>query len=211
MLGLAANARGARVDPPRTARSDLRQYRAMSEEAIDRELLARWAVFYLARFASSAENLRRVLLRRARRRAPLDREALARARGLIDGLVAEYEEKGLVDDRAYAAGRARSLLRRGASPGATLMKLRAKGVAPEIAEGALGALKAESAGLDLDLAAALAFARRRRLGPYRRAAAERAKELAAFARAGFARAVAEAVLACKDEAAAEALSRGERE
>jgi regulatory protein len=184
---------------------------AMSEDEINRELLERWAVFYLARFASSAENLRRVLLRRVRRRAPLDREAAARARALIDGLVADYEEKGLVDDRAYAQGRARSLLRRGASPSATLMKLRAKGVAPEIAKGALGALEAESGELDLDLAAALAFARRRRLGPYRRAEGERTKELAAFARAGFARSVAEAVLACKDADEAEALSRGERE
>ena len=182
----------------------------MSEGEIDRGLLERWALFYLARFSSSAENLRRVLLRRARRRAP-EREGLARARTLIDGLVAEYEQKGLIDDRAYAAGRARSLLRRGASASAILTKLRAKGVAPEIAAGAVGALKAESGALDLDLAAAIAFARRRRLGPYRRGAAERAKELAAFARAGFARRVAERVLACEHPDAAEAMLREGRE
>ncbi|HVH77717.1 MAG TPA: RecX family transcriptional regulator [Stellaceae bacterium] len=187
----------------------------MSEGEIDRGLLERWALFYLARFSSSAENLRRVLLRRTRPRAPLEREGQAewqaRARALIDGLVAEYQQKGLIDDRAYAAGRARSLLRRGASASAILAKLRAKGVAPEIAAGAVGALKAESGALDLDLAAAIAFARRRRLGPYRRAAAERAKELAAFARAGFARRVAERVLACEHPDAAEAMLREGRE
>lgn len=183
----------------------------MSETEIDRELLRGWTVFYLARYASSAENLRRVLLRRVRRRAPLDREALARARGLIDGIVAEYEAKGLIDDRAYAEGRARALLRRGAAPAAIGMRLRATGVSAEIASGALRALKAEAGELSLDIAAACAFARRRRLGPYRRGAANRMKELAAFARAGFARPVADAVLACKDAEAVGALLRRESE
>lgn len=46
------------------------------------------------------------------------------------------------------------------------------------------------------------------LVPYRRAAAEHARELAAFARAGFSRRVAEAVLACGDVEAVEALTGG---
>src|SRR5262249_52314473 len=59
---------------------------------------------------------------------------------------------------------------------------------------------------DPELAAACAFARRRRLGPYRRSPAaadarERGRELAAFARAGVARHAAEAVLDCADAAA----------
>jgi regulatory protein len=60
---------------------------------------------------------------------------------------------------------------------------------------------------DPDLAAACAFARRRRLGPFRRAAADHARELGAFARAGFSRRVAEAVLACADLEAVEELAR----
>jgi regulatory protein len=183
----------------------------MSDNEIDGALLEGWALQYLARFASSAENLRRVLLRRARRRRPLDREALRRLETLIEALVADYQQNRLIDDGAFAEARARSLLRRGASLPAVGMKLRAKGVSPEIVAGAVDAIKAESGGSDLDLAAACAFARRRRLGPYRRAAAERAKELAAFARAGFARRIAEAVLACKDAQAAEALARSNRD
>jgi len=66
---------------------------------------------------------------------------------------------------------------------------------------------------DPDLAAACAFARRRRIGPFGRGPRDsdggRGKELAAFARAGFARAAAEAVLACADPDEAEALVRGE--
>ena len=71
---------------------------------------------------------------------------------------------------------------------------------------ALNALRED--GADPDLAAACAFARRRRLGPFRRDPAiplDRDRVLAAFARAGFARREAEAVLACADPDAVAAL------
>jgi regulatory protein len=86
-------------------------------------------------------------------------------------------------------------------------RLAAKGVSAADVGDAVSGLRAVAP--DPDLAAACAFARRRRLGPFRRAAADRAHELGAFARAGFSRRVAEAVLACPDVAAVEALARGE--
>ena len=177
--------------------------------AIDAAQIERWALAYLGRFASSAENLRRVLLRRARRQIPDDREAAARAAAAIDALVARFRVSGLVDDAAYAAGRARARLRRGQSLKTIRAGLTAKGVAAEDAAAAIDALREE--GGDPDIAAALAFARRRRLGPFRRAPAEgndalRLKELGAFARAGFSRAVAEAVLDCATTEEAEALA-----
>jgi regulatory protein len=174
------------------------------EAAIDDALIERWALAYLGRFASSAENLRRVLLRRVRRRLD-DRAAAAGAAVLIDAVVARYRASGLVDDAAYAAGRARARLRRGQSLRTIRAGLAAKGVAADDAEAAIAALRADSG--DPDLAAACAFARRRRIGPYRRGPGDRNKELAAFARAGFARAAAEAVLACADPEEAEALAR----
>jgi len=166
------------------------------------ELLERWALHYLGRYASSAENLRRVLMRRVRRRAP---EAAPAISALIDALVARYREAGLLDDAAYAAGRAQSLHRRGGSLRAIRARLAAKGIAASDLVDALSQLQA--AAPDPDLAAACAFARRRRLGPFRRAAADHARELGAFARAGFDRRVAEAVLACADIDAVDALAR----
>ncbi len=176
---------------------------------VDGALIERWALAYLGRFASSAENLRRVLLRRVRRRLADDREAAARAAVLIDALVARHRQSGLVDDAAYAAGRARARLRRGQSLRTIRAGLAAKGVAAEDAEVAIEALR-DDAG-DPDLAAACAFARRRRLGPYRRGVGDRNKELGVYARAGFTRAVAEAVLNCADPEEAEALARGGEE
>ena len=174
----------------------------MNKREIEPELLERWALHYLGRYASSAENLRRVLTRRVRRHSPETAQVTAQ---LIDALVARYREAGLLDDAAYAAGRVQSLQRRGESMYAMRARLAAKGVAAADVADALSGLQTTAA--DPDLAAACAFARRRRLGPYRKSAADRARELGAFARAGFSRRVAEAVLACADIEAIEALVR----
>ena len=176
---------------------------------IDRALIETWALRHLDRYASSAENLRRVLERRVRRRLGSDDEAARAARDLIDALVVRYRATGLLDDAAYAAGRAKSGLARGRSLRRIAAGLAAKGIDAADAAAAVAALGDGAA--DPELAAACAFARRRHLGPYRRdplAAADRRRELAAFALAGFDRRTAEAVLACADEAAVAALLSG---
>jgi regulatory protein len=183
----------------------------MAEGPVDGALIERWALAYLGRFASSAENLRRMLLRRVRKRLQDDREAAAAAATVIDALVARYRKTGLVDDAAYAAARARARLRRGQSLRTIRAGLAAKGVGAEDATAAIATLRED--GGDPDLAAAIAFARRRRLGPFRRSAevGDRDKVLAAFARAGFARGAAEAVFNCADPDEAEALLRSSQD
>ena len=171
--------------------------------AIAPAMLEKWALAYLERFASSAENLRRVLRRRVRRRVRDDDETVRAADALIDALVIRYRDAGLIDDAAYAAGRARARLARGQSLRRIAAGLMAKGVGAEDRAAALQALRETEP--DPDLAAACAFARRRRLGPFRRAPIDRNRELAAFARAGFARREAEAVLGCADAEAVAAL------
>lgn len=175
----------------------------MNGREIGPELLEHWALGYLGRYASSAENLRRVLIRRVRRHSP---EAAQQAGILIEAIVTRYRESGLLDDAAYAAGRVDSLHRRGDSLKAIRARLAAQGVPVAVAADAVSGLRDRAP--DPDLAAACAFARRRRLGPFRRRAADRQRELAAFARAGFSRRIAEAVLACDDIEAVEALARG---
>ena len=183
---------------------------------ITRAVIEKWALAYLERYASPAGHLRQVLRRRIRRRAAIDHagdvaaadEAVRAADPLIDALVLRYRATGLIDDAAYAAGQAHRRLARGHSLRRIAAALAAKGVDAADAALALAAL-GDTAG-DPDLAAACAFARRRRLGPYRDApadAAARRRELAAFARAGFARHHAEMVLAAPDAAAVAALLR----
>src|SRR5712691_3583005 len=172
---------------------------------IDHALIEAWALRHLERYASSAENLRRVLERRVKRRLGSDDEAVRVARDLIEELVARYRATGLLDDATYAAGRAKSGVARGRSLRRIAAGLAAKGVSAVDAAAAVAAL---GDGGNAELAAACAFARRRHLGPYRRAAADRRRELAAFALAGFERHTAEAVLACADEAAVAVLLSG---
>src|SRR3546814_13752721 len=64
--------------------------------------LANAALFYLQRYASSAENLRRVLMRRVERSVRAHGTDRAEGAALVDRLVARYREAGLLDDGAYA-------------------------------------------------------------------------------------------------------------
>ena len=113
--------------------------------------------------------------------------------------------RGLLDDGRFAEGRARSLLARGRPTVAIRAALRDHGVDAADAARAVAALREEAP--QPDLAAALALARRRRLGPYRPAdarASRRDKDLAVMARAGFSREIACRVI---DAADPEALTR----
>ena len=143
------------------------------------------ALHYVSRYSANTDSLRKVLMRRV--------EASARAHGTdpkegaiwIEALVTKFQKLGYLNDHAYAKGRARSLLARGNSTRAVAMKLRGKGVDIENIKTALEAAGADTP--DLDLAAAAALARRRRLGPYRRNVAReerRDRDLAALAPPG---------------------------
>ncbi|MGC2411137.1 MAG: hypothetical protein WA459_00340, partial [Stellaceae bacterium] len=63
---------------------------AAAAAPIDHALLEKWALRHLERYASSAENLRRVLERRVGRRVGGDGEAVRAAAVLIDALIARY-------------------------------------------------------------------------------------------------------------------------
>jgi regulatory protein len=153
------------------------------------------ALRYLERFAASAESLRRVLLRRVARSARANDGEPAEGEALVADLLARYEAAGLLDDRRYAEAKSRSLSRAGRSLKGIRHYLAAKGVAGEVVEAAVSDLDTDMP--DADLAAALAYARRCRLGPFRPADARREhrrRDLAALGRAGFSWDVARAVV-----------------
>jgi regulatory protein len=167
------------------------------------------ALHYLERFASSTANLRRVLLRRVKRSAEAHGTDPAESAALVEALIARLVKGGLIDDRSYAQAKAASLHRRGASRRAISGRLAQHGIEGELIASAIADIEEETG--NADLAAACALARRRRLGPYRQAAARadfRTKDLGAFARAGFSLDIARRVLDCTDPDAVEALARG---
>jgi regulatory protein len=175
------------------------------------------AMHYLERFSGSAADLRRVLLRRVRRGAESDDRAEAETRrtegaALVEALLAKLQGNGILDDRRYAATKAASLHRRGGSRRAVAARLAQHGVERDLIADAVGTMN--EAGGDTDLIAAGAFARRRRLGPYRSSdptPASRQKDMAALARAGFDQNTARRVLDCRDGDAVDALLRAEQD
>ena len=169
------------------------------------------ALHYLERFSSSSANLRRVLLRKVARSARVHGTDPAEGAGMVEAIIARYLQSGLLDDAAYAAQKAASLRRRGASLYGIRGKLAMKGVDAELIGVTLERL--DEQGGSGELAAACALLRRRRLGPYRPKGARaehHRKDLAALARAGFSLDLARRVLAAADGDAVEALARGEQ-
>ena len=173
------------------------------------------ALAHLARFATTEAGLVRVLDRRVDRwRGQAEAEGretetdAAAARRAVREVARSLAASGVVDDTAYAAMRARGLARAGRSRRAIGAHLAAKGVGEEVARAAMPEPEAE-------LGAALAYARRRRLGPFRAGShpdpdalpgsdvEARRREIGAMARAGFPQPVAtEALRMGRDEAEA---------
>ena len=165
------------------------------------------AVAYLARYSATQAGLLAFLFRRVERWGRVFGQlggdpdtvqaatamAVAAAREVAEALM----QAGAIDDARFAEARARRLLRGGRSNRAIRAHLLGKGVAAPLA---LQAMPEP----DSELAAALAYARRRRIGPYGAAAGTadaRRAELAMLARAGFPADVAGKALATERDAA----------
>lgn len=161
--------------------------RARPPRPVTPQYLENAALHYLQRFASSSGNLRRVLMRKVHRSAELHGTDPAEAARRVDEVLARLNRQGWLDDRAYAEMIAGSLHRRGTPMRAIRGRLAAKAVDPDTIATAIDGLDAGTHG-PTDLVAAIHYARRRRLGPFRtrgQPAERRDKDLAAMARAGF--------------------------
>lgn len=145
------------------------------------------ATFYLGRYASCAENLKRLLERKVRRRNEEHAAPTVEQWGWIEATAEKCVRLGLVDDAEYARARTFSMHRSGKSERMIAGSLRQKGVGEDDIQAALTMLRAEK-GDNLQIEAALSYARKRRFGPFRTRAGDedkKRKELASFARAGF--------------------------
>lgn len=154
--------------------------------------LERAALHYLERYSASTEMLRRTLARRVQKRARARGEDPALFTDLVTTTVARAVSAGLVDDARFADTRLATLRRRGTSSRGVSAKLAAKGVPRDVVEAAMLAERdalPDGEAEAIEDQAERAYAKRRRLGPYRRPdqrAAHRDRDLAAMARAGFA-------------------------
>jgi regulatory protein len=161
------------------------------------------AAFYLERYPSTAEGLRRVLNRRVRKAQMLDAPVMDNVKQAIETVVAKFVDAGVIDDKAFAQTKARALHRRGTSGRLTRQKLKVAGIDSETVDKAMSALGEElhADPAEREWRAAVAHARRRRLGPFRLhkdRADKRQRDLAAMARGGFAYDLAKKVIDARD-------------
>jgi regulatory protein len=175
----------------------------MAGKAPDAASLYEAALNHMARYAATEAGLARVLARRIERWGRLQEDdpaedttrAMRRAKAEIPGVLARLKDLGVLNDEAFAASRARRLTREGKSRRATLAHLAAKGIkSPSL-----------PADPERELAAACAYLRRRRAGPFGEAPAQ--KILAAMARGGFAQSIARQAMALTREEAEALIQR----
>jgi regulatory protein len=148
------------------------------------------AVFYLQRFSATTAHLKRVLLRRIDKslKAKTSRPPAPRAEmlGWVDELIGRLVANGSLNDTAYAETLAGRLRRQGKNATFIRSRLAAKSVPSAVIGEVLG--RTMDDGDDRAFAAALAYARRRRLGPFRATPPDRdteRKDMGALVRAGF--------------------------
>lgn len=163
---------------------------------LDAEGLERLALWYLQRTQTTRVRFERYLARKLRERGWAGEGEPPVAR-----LAARFIDLGLIDDRAFAAARGRSAEAKGQGRARLRQRLAADGVGADDAAEAVAALD--------PLAQAIAYARRRRLGPFGPPAADRAareRQIAAMARAGHPLELARRIVAAESEAALRALA-----
>ncbi|HET7538459.1 MAG TPA: RecX family transcriptional regulator [Polyangiaceae bacterium] len=156
------------------------------------------ALRYLERFDCTQEKLRRVLSARIAKAARAGVAEASLAPAIVEELLVRYQSSGLLDDRRFAQNFAARQRERGTSARMIEQKLRARGISAELVQ----QLFPRGDSKNSELEAALAFARRRRLGPHRKPdlrEAYRRKDLMALARAGFDYVTATRVIASGDD------------
>ncbi len=180
---------------------------------LTQQKLERQALHYLERFSASEESLRRVLKRKImlnqRHHPTLD---IALAADWAESLLIRFRQAGLINDATYTEGRISTLRRRGESNRMIRERLRSKGITGSLIDTALSNHAADMGGeAAAELVAAVAFARRRRLGPFRDhprggwGDSNQQRDFAILARAGFSSALARTIMNAPDPAALEEL------
>lgn len=169
---------------------------------LDAQRLNELALAYLARFSTSAAKLDGYLRRKLRERG-WEGEGDAPVAAIVERCVAA----GYVDDAVFARTKAGSLRRRGYGDRRVDQTLNAAGIAADLREEVRGSPSEARQ-------AALALARKRRLGPYGAAPADRAardKQIAVLLRAGHRLDIARQVLEAGTIAGLEAWAEEEED
>lgn len=177
----------------------------MSESRAQTRLMNK-AVHYLGRYTASRQRLREVLGRFAMRK--LEHMPPTEVRDAIDVVIEKCVSYGYVDDAQFAMTQVRSQRRQGRSRIGIKQRLRVHRLDSELIDAAFEDV--DNGITDADLMAALNYAKRRRLGPFKTRGHDdpsiNQKHMASLARAGFAMTICSQIIGLEDPIAAEDLA-----
>ncbi len=140
------------------------------------------ALYYLGRYESSVEQLRKILLRRVLKEKMKGADIRADAEAVVESILSKMIADGYVDDRRFAQGVVRKCQSAGKSRRFLIGKLKTAGIDSDL----ICELTADLT--DSDLEAARRFVQKKKIGRYRPLEKQKEcfkKDLAAMARAGF--------------------------
>lgn len=149
------------------------------------------ALYYLGRYESSVEQLRKILLRRVLKERMKGADIPADIDAAVDSIVTKAVADGYVDDRRFAEGVVRRCQSAGKSRRYLIGKLKTAGIDSDLI------LELTAALTDSDLDAARRFVQKKKIGCCRPLEKQKEcfkKDLAAMARAGFSFEVAKQAL-----------------
>jgi regulatory protein len=189
----ADNQRNTRQSGPRRDRQTPAEKKP---RRVTRDYLMNYATWYLERFTASRARLEKLMRGKIRLSVAHYDTDPQEAEDWMKSVLNACEKAGFINDQAYALGRARSMLRKGKAIRVIGADLNARGIASDMVDQTITDLRDEAddaartdmRGTDPNLAAAAAYARRRRLGPFRspdQRDEKHDKDLAALARQGF--------------------------
>ncbi len=175
---------------------------AKPRQPLNESTLAEMALRYVGRFATTRAKLKTYLERKLR-----ERGWDAATDPPIASLIERFSAQGYIDDAGYALSKSRALSARGYGAARLRQSLRAAGIDEADSVAAREHAEGEA------IAAALRFAKRRRIGPF---AAERPDEklrqkaIAAMIRAGHGFALARTIVALEPGAELDAMESGDQ-
>ncbi len=171
--------------------SPSQSHKDRTKRPLDRTRLDALALFYVGRYATSQKKLRDYLRRKVKENGWVDDTSPP-----IDDIVARMITLKYLDDEAYATMKAEGMTRRGYGLSRVKMALRQAGISENDAH------FAETQSRENAKDAALAFARRKRIGPYARITAsadDQRKAIAAMCRAGHSFEIAHQIIGNADD------------
>ncbi len=172
---------------------------ARTPPAVSERYLRWYANEYLKRYFTTRHHLAWLLKRRSQLCIRANGGDLAEAVAWIDKILDDLERMGALNDALFVNAKVRSLLRKGNSEALIRQKLGGLGVGGDSIKAIFSEIQEESG--DPHFQAALNFARKRRIGPFRLDKREehRESDLAKLGRHGFRYDLAKRILALEPD------------